>query len=288
MFQRLMNQVPNAEEQVLNALTIDVEEWFHVCGIEGIDGLTLERRLRGSVDRLLAVLDASQVKATFFVLGSLAAAEPDVVKEIAAQGHEIASHGYSHALVHSLTPDAFRDELRRTADTLGQLTGCQPRGFRAPQWSLSRDRTPWAFDILLAEGYHYDSSCTPLPFIGNKHGQRIPWRIELDHGTLWEIPPLVTPSWIGNLPTGGGWGFRFFPQWLIERTIRSLNRQGHPAVLFVHPREVDPEGPRLVMPFWREFITYGSRSDAAPRLTALAQRHQFVPLLEVVESWAAA
>ncbi|MBT0663352.1 polysaccharide deacetylase family protein [Geobacter pelophilus] len=283
-----MNRAPNADERLFNALTIDVEEWFHVCGAAGIDGLTLERRLRRNIERLLAVLDAGQVKATFFVLGSLAAAEPEVVKEIAGRGHEIASHGYSHALVHSLTPDAFRDELRRTADILGQLTGCRPRGFRAPQWSLSRDRTPWAFDILLAEGYHYDSSCTPLPFIGNKHGQRIPWRIELDHGTLWEIPPLVTPSWIGNLPTGGGWGFRFFPMPMIERTIVNLNSLGAPGVFFLHPRELDPDGPRLKMSRFREFVAYGSRKDAMERLKRLLAGFRFTTLGKMVQQWESA
>jgi polysaccharide deacetylase family protein (PEP-CTERM system associated) len=283
-----MNQVPNAEAQVFNALTIDVEEWFHICGIGGLEGLTFERRARGNIDRLLTVLEENQIKATFFVLGSLAETEPGLVADIAAKGHEIASHGYSHYLVNTLTPDAFRDELRRTSDILGRLTGHCPRGFRAPQWSLSRSGTPWAFDILLEEGYHYDSSLNPLPFVGDKAGTRIPWRMKVGQGSIWEVPPLVTPSLIGNLPTGGGWGFRFFPIWMIENSIQNLNSHKAPAVLFLHPRELDPDGPRLKMSRFREFVAYGSRKDAMERLKRLISSFRFITLGEMVKKWESA
>ncbi|GAM08870.1 peptidoglycan deacetylase [Geobacter sp. OR-1] len=283
-----MNKIPIADAPVFNAITVDVEEWFHVCGVDGIEPLSCARRVRGNVERLLAVLDAGKLKATFFVLGSLAADEPGVVAEIAARGHEIASHGYSHSLVGSLDPAAFRDELRRTADILEHLTGRRPEGFRAPQWSLSHARMPWAFDILIEEGYRYDSSCNPLPFVGDRAGSRTPWRIRRDRGDIWEIPPLVTPSLLGNLPTGGGWGFRFFPFRMIENTVCSLNSGGAPAVFFLHPRELDPAGPRLPMSRFREFVVYGPRKDAMERLSRLLSRFRFITLGEMVANWGSA
>jgi polysaccharide deacetylase family protein (PEP-CTERM system associated) len=215
----------------------------------------------------------------------VAEALPELAPRIAAAGHEIASHGWSHSLVSQLTPDQFRQELQRTNALLLAQTGHRPRGFRAPRWSLNWHETAWAFAILVEEGFLYDSSCTPLAGLGDPRGPRTPQRLLTAAGTLWGIPPLVTPALFTNLPTGGGWGFRFFPQHLIERTIGQLNRQGQPAVFFIHPREVDPLGPRLKMPFWREFITYGFRGDAAPRLAYLLKRHTFVPLKDLVASW---
>ncbi len=242
-------------------------------------------RVTGNVERLLALFALSGVQATFFMLGCVAEALPVLAPRIAAAGHEIASHGWSHSLVSQLTPDQFRQELQRTNALLLSQTGHRPRGFRAPRWSLNAQATPWAFTILAEEGFQYDSSCTPLAGLGDPRGPRVPHRLVTSAGPLWEIPPLVSPALLTNLPTGGGWGFRFFPLALIERTVRQLNRQGQPAVFFVHPREVDPLGPRLAMLFWREFITYGFRCDAAPRLAQLLKRHRFVPLKDLVAAW---
>jgi peptidoglycan/xylan/chitin deacetylase (PgdA/CDA1 family) len=146
------------------------------------------------------------VRATFFVLGSLAESEPLLVPMIAAAGHEIASHGYSHSLVPRLKPQQFKDEVRRTGDILERQSGVRPIGFRAPQWSLA-DSMQWAFDILHEEGYQYDSSLNPLPFVGKRSGSRVPFIMQAGGGSVLEIPPMVTPLSFGNLPTGGGWGF---------------------------------------------------------------------------------
>ena len=159
-----------------------------------------------------------------------------------------------------------------------------PVGYRAPQWSLSLENR-WALDILIEEGYSYDSSMTPLPFIGNRSGSRTPYTIETPAGRLFEFPPFVTPSVIGNLPTGGGWGFRFFPFRFISGTVETLNASGAPAVFFLHPRELDPYGPRLPLSPLRKFVVYGSRSDAAPRIERLLSSYTFVPLVDLVASW---
>ena len=269
----------------LNAFTVDVEDWYHVCDPEREPAVTpAEWRVERNIALILELLAEAGVRATFFVLGSIAEAIPGLVPQIAGQGHEIASHGYSHRLVSQLAPEEFREELRRAGDILTSQCGYKPKGFRAPRWSLSA-ATPWAFQILAEEGYTYDSSCAPLAFIGERTGSRIPFRKTVEGRQLWEIPPLVTPTPFGNLPTGGGWGFRFFPLSLIGSTMESLNRAGAPGVLFFHPREVDPFGPRLELPPLQAFATYGLRTDATPRLKELFRRFRFAPLRELVESW---
>jgi polysaccharide deacetylase family protein (PEP-CTERM system associated) len=273
---------------VINSITCDVEEWFHVCAEIPRDIPLSQDRVVGGVERLLSLLAAHGARGTFFLLGCVAEAHPELAPRIARAGHELASHGWSHTLVTQLKPGEFRDELRRTNALIAAQTGVTPRGYRAPRWSLSRHGTPWAFEILVEEGFVYDASCTPLAGIGDPRGSRVPVRMMTAAGPLWEIPPLVTPMLGVNLPTGGGWGFRFFPLPLIARSIRGLNHSGHPAVLFVHPRELDPAGPRLPLPRLQSFVTYGSRRDAAPRLARLLRDHRFAPLLELVRAWAVA
>jgi hypothetical protein len=150
---------------------------------------------------------------------------------------------------------------------------------------LCRDKTPWAFDILVELGYQYDSSLTPLAAIGNPAGPLHPHQIQTKEGLLWEIPPLVTTTPLGNLPTGGGWGFRFFPYFLISRTLQRYAAAGQPGVLFVHPRELDPEGPRLHLGVLQNFLAYGSRQSSEDRLKKLMNSFCFSTLRNVVAAW---
>jgi len=269
-----------------NVLTIDVEDWYHVCA-PGVAAPVPPRgswRVRLNLERILALLDEHRQKGTFFMLGSVAESDPALAPMICSAGHEIASHGYSHRLVSDLTPQQFRDELQLTERIIMEQTGQRPVGFRAPQWSLS-EQTGWAFAILREQGYLYDSSLNPLLFVGNSRGSRTPYRLEGEGAVLWEIPPMVTRSWIGNLPTGGGWGFRFFPFRTVCAAIEALNREDHPAVLYLHPREVDPDGPRLELSALKRFVSYGTRTDAAPRLSELFRRYRFITLKEMVYEW---
>ena len=270
---------------VVNALTVDVEEWFHVCGFvwEPL-AHSFEWRVRSNTEKLLSLFAEYKVRATFFVLGCVAEALLGLVSQIAAEGHEIASHGYSHKMIRALDRFSFREEVRRTGDILEGQSGQKTIGFRAPQWSLSA-ATPWAFDILHEEGYRYDSSCSPLPFVGNPAGPREPYKVKVQQGVLWEIPPMVTPSPFCNLPTGGGWGLRFFPLGIISKSIRAMNMTGAPAVLFVHPRELDPSGPRLRLSPLKSFTAYGPRTDVMGRLAYLLSQYRFGTLKDMVDHW---
>lgn len=265
-----------------SVLTVDVEDWYHVCGETVLPEHRMNARVVVAIEKLLQLLDEAGVKATFFMLGEVAEKHPKLAPTILRQGHELASHGWSHTLVTQLTPAAFTSELERTENVLLEQTDSRPRGFRAPRWSLDRKKMAWAFDILAERGYRYDSSLTPLAFIGDPKGPKGPYCIETPSGRLWEVPPLVTSTWWGNLPTGGGWGFRFFPLRMIRATMRAYLRNQHPAILFVHPRELDPTGPRLALGRVREFVTYGSRQSAAGRLGQLLQMFQFRTMAEQV------
>lgn len=271
-----------------SALTVDVEDWYHVCGIDQL--VVPDRRtwrVAHNIIDILTLLEQYQCRATFFILGSVAEAIPELAPMIVAKGHEIASHGYSHTLLTDMTKQQFLDELQRTEQVLVDQTGKRPLGYRAPQWSVS-PKTPWVDELLIASGYLYDSSRNPLPFVGDSSAPRYPYRIDTPGGALWEIPPLVTKTGLVSLPTGGGWGFRLFPLGLITATIKSYQRDAAPAVLYLHPREIDPEGPRLQLPMVKRFLTYGTRTDATVRLSELLRRFRFLTLQEMVATWQSA
>ncbi|QEM68442.1 DUF3473 domain-containing protein [Geobacter sp. FeAm09] len=266
-------------------MSVDLEDWFHVCGLKEQPCIPPDDwRVRRATEVLLGLFAEFKVKTTFFVLGCVAEADPDLVRSIHQQGHEIASHGYSHRLVHELGPAEFNDELQKTEEAIMGITGSLPVGFRAPQWSVTA-HIPWFDDILAQRGYRYDSSRNPLPFVGDRNATRHPYRIETAHGALWEIPPMVSGSPLGNLPTGGGWGFRLFPFRMIAATVERYGRADRPAVLYLHPREVDPRGPRLKLPLVKRFASYGTRRDALPRLRRLLASYTFTTLRDMVDSW---
>jgi peptidoglycan-N-acetylglucosamine deacetylase len=268
-----------------NVVTIDVEDWYHVCGLKTEPVVPAsQRRVRQNTELILSVLNEFGIKATFFVLGCVAEAEPDLAPLIAADGHEIASHGYSHRLVSQLSPDEFRNEIRQTGALLQRQTGQRPVGFRAPRWSLSRSLTPWAFDILAQEGYLYDSSLNPLPFVGDANGPRFPYRPSEGGGALLEYPPLVASSLLGNLPVGGGWGFRLFPLSFVVNAIEEYNHLNRPAVLYLHPRELDPSGPRLPLSPVKKFAAYGTRQDAVSRLRRLFDQFSYIPMKDLAST----
>jgi polysaccharide deacetylase family protein (PEP-CTERM system associated) len=275
-------------KQAVHTVSIDLEDWFHVCGLGYQPHISPDAwRIRQATEVLLDLFAGFRVKTTFFVLGSVAEADPELVHSIYRRGHEIASHGYSHRLVHELSPGQFNEELHKTEDAIMGITGSRPIGFRAPQWSVTA-HTPWFDEILAQRGYLYDSSRNPLPFVGDRNAARHPYRIQTTHGALWEIPPMVSPSLAGNLPTGGGWGFRLFPFAMIVSTIERYGRADRPAVLYLHPRDVDPKGPRLKLPLLKRFASYGTRRDALPRLRRLLERYTFTTLREQVDSWQSA
>ena len=270
---------------VENILTVDVEDWFHICGVEKLipeaSWPRLESRVTINTMKILEVLRQKRVKATFFVLGFVAERHPDLIRTIDGAGHEIATHGYAHRRVYAMSPDRFRQDLIRAVSIISAATGKPVKGYRAPEWSI-RDDSLWALDILQQEGFEYDSSMAPLPIIGNPDYAMIPHRLALDHGHLWELPPLAAATPLVNLPLGGGWGLRVFPYSIIRSTILKLNKQGQPAVIFLHPREFDRDNPRIRLPLVKRFVLDARIERTGKRLDRLLDDFDFTSVSAVL------
>jgi polysaccharide deacetylase family protein (PEP-CTERM system associated) len=276
---------------VENILTVDLEDWFHICGVDNLipesSWPQLESRVAENTFKILDILSQKKVQATFFVLGYIAENHPGLIREIEKAGHEIATHGYAHKQVYTMTPDVFRHDLLKAVGIITGITGHPVKGYRAPEWSI-RDDSLWALDILQQEGFEYDSSMTPLPIIGNQNYSRTPYRLTLDKGPLWEFPPMVGSTPLVNLPLGGGWGLRVFPYNLIRSTIRELNRQGQPAVIFLHPREFDGNNPRIRLPLAKKFVLDARVVRTEKRLERLFDDFGFTSVSNILKKKRAA
>jgi polysaccharide deacetylase family protein (PEP-CTERM system associated) len=277
---------------VLNAMTIDVEDYFHVSAFAGIvapaDWPSFESRVCANTDRLLGLLDQAGVPATFFVLGWVAERFPELVRRIHRAGHELASHSYDHGLVYDKTPDTFRADLRRAKAAIATAAGVEVTGYRAPSYSVV-DRSLWALDVLAEEGYTYDSSIYPIRHdrYGIPSWPRHVHRIDRPAGSLWELPGSTVRHFGTNLPMGGGGYFRLLPYAWTRRGIRHLNEQeGRPAIFYLHPWEVDPQQPRLNASALSRFRHYRNLDQTEPRLRRLLADFRFGTISQVLEKTA--
>jgi polysaccharide deacetylase family protein (PEP-CTERM system associated) len=272
-----------------NILTVDVEDWFHICDIEHILPASqwdrCESRVSANVEKILTLLSRFNVKATFFVLGYVAERTPEVVKRIYGEGHEVASHGYGHIQVYKQRKDEFLRDLLRSKDLLEGIIGESVVGYRAPEWSIGKGKRDslWAIDLLIRNGFVYDSSIAPLRFIGIPDAPIIPYRLSTPDGEIREFPPLVRPFPIGNLPVGGGWGLRIFPYRTIRRAMKELNRLGHPGLIFCHPSDFDAQTPSLPLPWIKQFVCYGKIRTTEERMIRLLNEFEFSTVREVFD-----
>lgn len=278
-----------------HALSIDVEDWFQVLNLQQTipraQWEQQELRCAESMQRILALLAEHGARATFFFLGWIAERLPDVIRAVAAAGHEIGSHGYDHKLLTELGPDGFDADLARTEEVLQRLGGVTPVLFRACTWSITR-RTPWAPEILARRGYRIDSSIFPVrhPDYGVPGAPDRPYRLQTAAGELLEFPPttlrLLGRSW----PVGGGGYLRLLPLGLLARALRQAERDGAPGCVYVHPWEFDPEQPRVGLRGLRRFRHYVNLHRTLPKLRRLLQKFRFTGLQEALQgnaSWLA-
>jgi peptidoglycan-N-acetylglucosamine deacetylase len=221
-------------------LSIDFEDW-HQLVHRRLGRADWDRRgpaLERQTDVVLTLLDDVGVKATFFVLGMTAARYPELVREVADRGHEIASHGYAHERVYDQSAESFRADLERGLEAVEAAAGKRPVGYRAPAFSITRD-APWAYDVLGELGFEYDSSQYDSPRVPNRISPipRTPYRLRAESGAeLWELPVAAA-----RIPVGGGAYWRAFPTPVIARALRGLIDQGALPALYFHPYEFDPE-----------------------------------------------
>ena len=260
---------------VLNALSVDVEDWFHVGAFERTisrsswDGLT--HRVERNTDAVLALFAEAGVSATFFTLGWVAERYPALMRRIAEAGHEVASHGYDHARVFTLSPEAFRADLRRSRALLEDASGQRVTGYRAPSFSIDH-RTPWAHGILAEEGYRYSSSVAPIrhDHYGWPESPRFAWRPVAGRELL-ELPVTTAEFGGRRLAAGGGGFFRLLPYGFSRWAIRQVNgREQRPAILYFHPWEIDPDQPRVAgAPLRSRLRHYSNLSVMADKLRRL-------------------
>jgi polysaccharide deacetylase family protein (PEP-CTERM system associated) len=268
---------------VLNALTVDLEDWYQGLQLDRSEWGRFESRVEGAMDRLMRVLDASGARATFFVLGAVAEEHPGLVPRLVEAGHEIATHGYAHRLLYELDRERFREDLRRSIALLEEQSGRRVVGHRAPFFSIT-GRSLWALDVLVEEGVVYDSSIFPVPNwrYGIPEAPRRPFVHSTASGTITEFP-LSAWSRLGrNVPAAGGAYFRIYPYALTRRLLASINAQGVPAAFYLHPWELDPDHPRIPLPRRIALTHYFNLRSTEGRLRRLLDDFSFAPMREVL------
>lgn len=268
-----------------NALTFDVEDWFEGLDPDPARWDRYEPRVEGSTEAILTLLERHKARATFFFLGYLAERFPDLVKKVKDAGHEVAAHGYYHRFIYRQTPGEFKEEVIRTKEALEGITGQPVQGFRAPYFSIVNS-TLWALDMLAELGFLYDSSIFPI--FNHRYGipkaRRDPHRPPLESGHSLVEFPISTVRLLGrNWPFSGGIYFRVLGRGFIARGIRSLNKKGWPAVMYLHPWEFDPHQPvHPRIPFTLRLRHYYKLDKTEAKLDRLLEAFTFKPLAEFV------
>jgi polysaccharide deacetylase family protein (PEP-CTERM system associated) len=277
------------QDAMLNALTIDVEDYFQVSGFEAVVGYETwdryESRVERNTHRILDILGEYETKATFFVLGWLADRYPKLVMEIDQRGHEVACHGYSHRLIYNQTKSEFREETRRAKCGLEKIIGKPVLGYRAASYSITA-KSLWALDILAEEGFLYDSSIFPVwhDRYGIPGSKRFPYRLTLsDQRTMAEFPLTTVHLGPVDLPIAGGGYLRLLPVWFVRWAIQRIQEQEQaPVSIYLHPWELDPEQPRVNGSRLSRFRHYLNLHAMEGKLRALLSTFRFGSMQEVL------
>lgn len=267
-------------------MSVDVEEWFHILSSSAVpkwqDWSSLESRSDINVNRLLDLLHDHQVRATFFWLGWMAERHKPLLQRCAEAGHEIASHGYHHVLPCEAGPAGFREDIKRAREVLEDATGRPIQGFRTAGFGVQGENE-WAFEVIKEAGYEYDSSVFPAYHRRGclHHWQTKPYWIPTQAGRLLEIPLSALDVLGYKLCLFGGGYLRLAPQWMMRWGVRRLHKAGTPLIAYIHPREVDPDQPRLPLSALRRFRCYVNLGTTVPKLTWLCKNCTFVPMREM-------
>ncbi|HVD93302.1 MAG TPA: XrtA system polysaccharide deacetylase [Vicinamibacterales bacterium] len=276
-------------EPIVNAMTVDVEDYFHVSVFDGLiprqEWASMESRVCANTERILQLFDEEGITGTFFVLGWVAERFPRLVRDIAARGHEIASHGFEHRLVYDMTPAAFREDIRRSKALLESASGAPVLGYRAPSYSVT-SRSLWALDVLMEEGFVYDASIFPIHHdrYGIPVSPRHPYVLQRS-SALVEAPASTVRWGPFNLPIAGGGYFRILPYAWTRWGIRRLNEvERLPAIFYLHPWEIDPDQPRLSASRLSQFRHYRNLGKTEDRLRCLVREFRFSSMMSLLQA----
>ena len=280
----------NTEAHLINnVMTVDVEEHFQVSAFANDIQITewhkIESRVVRNTNRLLEIFSENNINATFFVLGWVAEKYPQIVKDIASEGHEIASHGYSHQLIYNQKYELFKEETQRAKNILEDITQTTVLGYRAASYSITKESV-WALDILAEAGFMYDSSIFPVRHdrYGMPDTPRYPYAITTENGNKLIEFPLSTMNIFGyQLPIAGGGYFRLYPYSFSKMALRSINRKDYkPFIFYLHPWEVDPDQPRIRTNWLSRFRHYNNIEKCEYRLKKLLNDFRFSTVKQVL------
>jgi polysaccharide deacetylase family protein (PEP-CTERM system associated) len=270
---------------MLNALTVDVEEYFHPAEVQMYADpscwSSLPARVAGQTEQILDLLDRHGVRATFFILGWVAEHRPSVVRRIASRGHEIACHSFSHQLVYSMTPAAFRADTQRAVTAIEDACGVTPRAYRAPSYSITQESL-WALEVLVECGFTCDSSIYPIRH--DRYGipgfSRHALLVDTPSGSIQEIPAATVLLGGGTVaPVGGGGYLRLLPYRYTAAGIRRVNREeSKPVCIYFHPWEIDPGQPRMAKGAVSRLRTYMGLRSMHRKLDRLLSEFSFSTL----------
>lgn len=275
---------------MINALTFDIEEYFHAEVFAGVvrpeEWPAMESRVVGATERLLDVLDEARSHATFFVLGWVAERQPRLVRAIAARGHEIACHGYGHQMITRQSRSQFGEDVRRAKAAVEDAAGAAVIGYRAPTFSVVRE-TLWSLEVLVETGFWYDSSIFPIVHdrYGIPNAPRFPHRVAAGPGmSIAEFPLSTVAGYRWRFPVAGGGYFRLWPYAATGWALRHLNtREGQPAMVYLHPWEIDAGQPRLPIgsrAHFRHSVNTGV--STVRKLQRLLRDFRFAPVRDVL------
>jgi len=280
----------NDQLQISNAITVDVEDWFHVSVLRKVIPFSQwqnqESRIMPNLIKTMELFDEYKVKGTFFVLSWLAERYPEIVEMIIDHGHEIGSHGYAHRIIYEHTPDEFKFDLDKSITILERISGKTINSYRAPSYSITRDSL-WAFEALVQRGIEYDSSVFPIKhdLYGIREIPRFPFYIRFSDGKqLTEIPPSTLRLAGENVPISGGGYLRLFPFWFIQNGMKRINGMGKPVIFYFHPWELDPDQPKLEMSPLSKFRHYSNLENTEKRIRQLLENFTFSTLGDVMSS----
>lgn len=283
----MTTSLPNAA--IMNVMTIDVEDYFHVAALSGVirpeDWNSCEYRAERNTRRLLTLFAERGIKSTFFVLGWLADKSPALIREIHAAGHEVACHGFSHQLIYKQSQQVFTEETLRSKRLLEDIIGAPVNGYRAASWSITR-QSLWALDVLVEAGFKYDSSIFPVrhDVYGIPNAPVAPARITTPNGrSLVEFPSSIATFFGMNVPVAGGGYFRLLPYWLTLSGLRQINeRAQRPFAFYLHPWEIDPAQPRVKAGLKSRVRHYTNLERCEARLCDLLGRFRFSTMADVL------
>lgn len=279
-----------ANVSIRNALTVDVEDYFHVSAFEKhinvADWDKFPSRVTNNTQRLLNLFDEFDVKATFFILGWVAERNRELVKEIAERGHEVACHGYSHQLIYNQSPEVFSEETHRSKQVLEDIAQAPIRGYRAASYSITKN-SRWALDIIAEAGFEYDSSIFPVRHdrYGIPDAPEFPHRMKISNGqSIVEFPLSTVKLLKYKLPVAGGGYFRLYPYGITRAGLSLINRRQQPFIFYLHPWEIDPEQPKVSAGWLSRFRHYNNLDKCEPRLHHLLSDFKFGTVERVLSS----